>query len=403
MQTRLPAATQTTRHEEFPEPDPTAQTHSGKLADRIRDEIERHQGSIDFRRYMEMALYEPGLGYYSAGARKFGKAGDFITAPEISALFSSCLAVQCEEVLQTLQGGVILELGAGTGTMACDLLDELQRRNSLPDKYLILETSADLKQRQCANLARRIPHLLHRITWLDRLPSSPVTGLIIANEVLDAQPVQRLYKSDNRIFECGVAWDGYEFNWIARDAPPELALAAGQIQAKLAVDWPEAYTTEVNPQLTAWIGSLGDILQQGVMLFLDYGYPQHEYYHPQRSAGTLLCHYRHRVHDDPFFYPGLQDITASVDFTVVAEAAVQSGLSVQGFTGQMYFLMSCELESMMNNIAGQDPVTRHELARQVKLLTMPGEMGERFKVMALGRNYLQGLRGFALADQRKHL
>lgn len=387
---------------ELPTPNDEARLHSAKLSDLIKDEIHNTGGNISFQRYMEMALYQPGLGYYSAGSTKIGKEGDFITAPEISGLFSRCLASQCEEVLNTLESGDILELGAGKGTMACDLLKALQQTACLPGNYFILETSADLRQRQQALLSKHLPEYFSKIVWLDVLPVRKFRGLILANEVIDSIPVRRLQFKKDTVYElCVTCIDG-EFCYEEKFAEEDLAEFAKKIQNNWGDSRPESYTTEVNLTQTGLIASLSDVLDEGVMLFIDYGYTEQEYYHPLRTEGSLLCHYRHRVHSDPFFYPGLQDITASVNFSAVADAALLSGLNVSGYTTQAHFLLSTGLSGMLNDM----PVGSEEylkLSQEIKLLTLPEEMGERFKVMALTKNYGAHIMGFNLLDQRGRL
>ncbi|MGH8248526.1 MAG: class I SAM-dependent methyltransferase [Gammaproteobacteria bacterium] len=387
----------------LPLPDAEALKHSKRLTDRIGAEIENAGGSISFRRYMEMVLYEPGLGYYSAGARKFGKEGDFVTAPEWSSLFSYCMATQCAEILQRLDGGVILELGAGSGAMACDIMRELSRIGALPDEYWILETSADLRERQRRLIQSRTPDYTERVYWLDELPESRFRGAIVANEVLDAQPVHRIELRHGQIHELHVAWRAGRFIWKRTPPSPELDAVAARLLSGIADALPEGYRTEINATLHPWLASLADVLEAGVVLLVDYGYPRHEYYHPQRIDGTLQCHYRHRVHSDPFFHPGLQDISAAVDFTAVVEAGLAAGLNLNGFTSQAHFLMGCGLTGILDRLGGPDHRERIELARQARILTLPGEMGEQIKTMALGRNAPAPLRGFATADLRHRL
>ena len=387
----------------LPVPDAPALEHSERLVQGIRREIERHDGHIGFDRFMQMALYEPGLGYYSAGSRKFGGQGDFVTAPEISPLYSFCLARQCRQVLDNLTDGSILELGAGSGRMACDILRELQRSDSLPARYLILETSADLRQRQRQLLQEVLPGYFNRIEWLDRLPAEPLSGVILANEVMDALPVHRVVMRDDQLNELHVACLDATFSWTEVTAGSQLIKQMQHIRQQLPYAWHDGYTTELNTTVTAWITTLADVLQSGVMLLIDYGYTRKEFYHPQRADGTLLCHYRHRVHTNPFIYPGLQDITASVDFTAIAETAAAAGLTVAGFTTQGYFLVGCGLEEMIASADNHDQRRSLELANQVKTLTLPGEMGERFKVIGLTRNIESDLMGFTPMDHRRHL
>jgi SAM-dependent MidA family methyltransferase len=387
----------------LPRPDEHALAHSQALQNVIRAEIVSNDGHISFARFMQLALYEPGLGYYSAGASKFGKSGDFVTAPEISPLFSICLARQCAEVLSELEQPVILELGAGTGIMASDVLAELEQLDCLPESYLILETSADLRQRQRKLIEQEIPQLLARVSWLDQLPDKPFEGIILANEVLDAMPVQRFCLHQDKIEELHVSWRQGGFGWEHFAADDELAKRLETIIAELNIGLNEPYCSELNPHLEAWIASLSSCLEQGLMLFIDYGYSRHEYYHQQRAQGTLLCHYRHHVHADPFINIGLQDITASVDFTALAEAALKADLKLAGFTSQMYFLLGSGLEKILQQNGQRDKVQELEFSRQVKLLTLPGEMGERFKVMALSRKLDNALSGFSLVDHRRRL
>lgn len=392
------------RELQMPVPPQSAREYSDALAGLIRERIHEGGGSISFERFMEMALYEPGRGYYSAGATRFGEAGDFITAPHVSPLFSRCVARQCRQALAALSGGDILELGAGSGIMAQDLLLELEALDSLPERYLVLETGADLRMRQQELFSSRIPHLLPRITWLETLPEQSLNGVIIANEVVDALPVTRVALNKGELRELCVGHDGDGFIWI--EAPcgdDRLTTAWERIAADLPAPLPEPYRTEINLRANAWMPSIGGILKQGVMLLIDYGYPRHEYYHPQRDRGTLLCHYRHRSHEDPFFYPGLQDITASVDFTALAQSAMESGMQLAGYTSQAHFLIGCglaEIAASAQNGAGHP---NPAVSGQVKRLTLPGEMGERFKAIAFTRNFTEPLTGFQFIDQQDKL
>lgn len=382
----------------WPEPDAPAQAHSERLIARIRAEIAAQGGQITLARYLELALYEPGLGYYSAGSRKFGAAGDFVTAPEISPWFARTLAVQIAEVLAQLRGGSVLEIGAGSGRMAADLLAALEQARQLPAQYLILELSADLRQRQQALLRERVPQLMPRVQWLDALPESGFTGVMLANEVLDALPVHGFRQTAAGIEERYIRWDGKRFAWhAAAPSTPALIEAVRALGAVL----PDGYESEVCLALPPWLAALAACLRQGVALLLDYGFPRHEYYHPQRERGTLLCYYRHRAHDDPFVYPGLQDITAHVDFTAVAQAATDAGLDVLGYNTQGAFLLANGIAELAGFAA--DPRRQLQNAQQIRTLTMPEEMGELFKVMALGRDYHHALRGFALQDLRNRL
>lgn len=388
----------------LPSPSPEAAAHSARLVARIRADIAAAGGAIPFERYMELVLYAPGLGYYAAGAQKLGAAGDFVTAPELTPLFGRCLARQCVELLERLDGGELLEVGAGSGAMAAELLAECAALGAAPRRYRILERSPELRERQRATLAARVPALAGRVEWLERLPAQGWRGVAVANELLDAFAVRRFRLREGRPRELAVAWaeGGFrEVELAAGDAALEAAW--GRIAAELPGPLPEGYTSELSPASAPWIAALAAGLEAGALLLIDYGYPRREYYHPQRDGGTLTCHYRHRAHDDPFFLPGLQDITASVEFTAVAEAALAAGLEVAGYTSQAQFLIGCGLAELL---AASDPATgAHHLERmrQAKLLTLPGEMGERFKAMALTRGIDGPLRGFTYGDQRHAL
>jgi len=350
---------------------------------------------------MQLVLYEPGLGYYSAGARKFGAAGDFVTAPEVAPVFSRCLAAHCEEVLRAT-GGDVLEFGAGSGAMAAGVLAELERRGALPRRYLILDVSADLRERQREALEASVPRLLERVEWLDRLPESHV-GAIVANEVLDAMPVERFVMRRGEVLAQGVSGSAGRLQWLESPAPPALARAVRKIESEVGADWPEGYASEVNLGLGDWLAALASSFSRGVALFVDYGLPRREVYAPDRRDGTLLCHFRHRFHEDPFARPGLQDITSWVDFTAVAESAEAVGLSVAGYTTQAHFLIGNGLADFVANVADLDVASRVALSRQAMLLTLPGEMGERFKAIALTKDCEVPLAGFSVRDLRRTL
>jgi SAM-dependent MidA family methyltransferase len=390
---------------DLPELTPDEAAHSAALVEHIRAAIRKAGGWIDFAQFMQLALYAPGLGYYSAGARKFGAAGDFITAPEVAPVFSRCLAVQCAEVLQNLKtsDARILELGAGSGVMAAELLAELERQGALPAEYLILDLSADLRERQQATIAQTVPHLLDRVHWLDGLPDEPCTGLIIANEVLDALSVQRFAIRQGQINALGVSDEFGQFVLAEVRGGERLVAAVRQIERDAGVTLPDGYESELCLGLDQWLAGIGASLARGVMLFVDYGLPRREYYSLERTRGTLLCHFRHRFHDDALARVGLQDITAWVDFTAVAEAATEAGFEVAGYTTQAHFLIGAGLGDFVAHVEGLDLVQRLNLSRQAMVLTLPGEMGERFKVIALSRDYDTPLRGFATRDLRHTL
>ena len=381
----------------LPELTPAQSAHSARLVDRIHDVIDAQAGWINFERFMEMALYEPGLGYYSAGSSKLGAGGDFVTAPEVSSLFSRCLATQCSEILQHVSGGAILEFGAGSGVMAADLLNELAVQGSLPERYLILEVSADLRERQRALVQERAPAHAARVEWLHRLPEE-FRGVVLANEVLDALPVQRFRIRGDQINSLGVTWQLGRLDWSETRADAGLEAAVRGIEANTGERLSDGYTSEINMRLAPWIAGIAAALQEGVALFVDYGLPQRQYYRSERREGTLLCHFRHRFHDDPLINVGIQDIGAWVDFTAVAEAACAAGLGVAGFATQAHFLIGNGLEQLLAPADGHELASRVQLARQAMLLTLPGEMGERFKVIGLTRNFERPLRGFAVRD-----
>jgi SAM-dependent MidA family methyltransferase len=382
----------------LPTPSNDALQHSQQLQHKIRDVIKSNNGAISFRHYMEMALYQQGLGYYVAGARKIGKAGDFITAPEISPLFSQCLANQCQQILWQTKGD-ILELGAGSGVMAAHILLELDKQSSLPKHYYILDLSPELKQRQKQTLQDLAPHLLPHVTWLDKLPTS-FKGVIVGNEMMDAMPVNVFTLHKEKQFEHQVIWQQGELVEQLNPASSQLSDAIAHLNLP-PMETP--YTSEINLNLTGWFEALARCLTQGVALLIDYGYTASEYYHADRTKGTLICHYQHHVNEAPLLYPGLQDITANVDFTAVADSADKAGFNVAGFTSQAAFLASNQLEALFMRTLDESPEKQYELAQQIRLLSLPSEMGERFKVIALSKDYAFNLDGFSLLDQRYRL
>lgn len=369
---------------DFPEPSADALAHSERLSIEVRAAIAANNGWISFADYMNTVLHAPGLGYYSAGARKFGAAGDFVTAPEISSLFSQCIAGQCAQVLNQLGGGDILEPGAGTGIMAADIMLELERLDALPARYLILEPSADLRARQAETIARMIPHLQTRVSWLDRSPLQPVRGVLLANEVLDALPVSRFIMRNGVPHELGVAWSGEDFNYTARPAGRQLAAGVATILHQTGTQLPEGFTSELCLQLPAWLQTASDWLKEGVALIFDYGFTRREYYLPERQSGTLRCYFRHRAHENPFLWPGLQDITAWVDFSYLAESALAAGFDVTGFTTQANFLLASGIDQRVADLAA-DGRAQVAMAAGLRQLLLPGEMGEAVKVISLGR------------------
>jgi SAM-dependent MidA family methyltransferase len=381
-------------HPGLPAPPPEALAVSERLHQLIAREIERAGGWLSFARYMELALYAPALGYYMAGARRLGRDGDFVTAPEISRLFGRTLA---QQVKQLAEFGLpeILEIGAGSGALAADLLLELERVSCLPERYLILELSPDLRDRSRDTLAARAPHLLERVAWLNQLPPA-FNGTVIGNEVLDAMPVHIFECAESGIVELGVALRDGAFAWAARETPEAARADRGC--------FPETgYRTEIQIVARAFTRSLADALGRGVVLFIDYGFPQHEYYHPQRGGGTLMCHYRHRAHIDPFFLPGLQDITTHIDFSAIAGAGKDAGLEVLGYCNQAQFLINCGITELLAETPAHDVAAYAPLASEAQKLLSPAEMGELFKVLALGKGISEPLVGFAQGDRRHTL
>lgn len=388
-----------------PEPDSAAIDHSEQIYEHLKQQLLIQP--LPFHEVMQQLLHAPGLGYYSAGARKIGADGDFVTAPEISPFFGRALARQCAQVLEQT-GGSILEFGAGLGTLAKHILLQLEIDNCLPENYYIVEISADLRQRQQHYLQQQIPHLYAKIVWLDQLPEEGFKGIILANEVIDAMPVHLFEMTASGMAEklVGINEQGdfYLHNtehlspllkdWLSREAIQKIPFANG-------------YTSEVNLLMESWVTALAKSLQQGLILLLDYGYPRHEYYLADRNQGTLICHYRHHSHDQALFLPGLQDITAHVDFTAVAECSSDAGLSVAGYTNQASFLSGCGILSMAEQTADGDLEKQMKIARQIRTLLMPEEMGEIFKVMALTQGLpmqMNGeLMGFLYSDLRHHL
>jgi SAM-dependent MidA family methyltransferase len=331
----------------LPEPDDIARAHSAHLCELIAGEIATH-GPIPFQRYMELALYAPGLGYYAAGAQKFGAAGDFITAPELGSVFAETLAEALATTLRQFDSPVLMELGAGSGALAVDLLGALARREALPARYLILERSADLRQRQRKRIAAALPALAGRVEWLDQPPSQPFDGAIVGNEVVDALACARFVVNDHGVAEIAVDWRDGRFVETRIAARPAIHAAFEQLAA-------------------------------------DYGYGRPEFYRADRHAGTLICHYRQHAHADPYWHPGLNDLSASVDFTALAEAGAACGLDLMAYDNQSGFLIGAGIEGIYAHLDTLDDRTRLRITSQIKQLMLPGEMGERFKVMLLGR------------------
>jgi SAM-dependent MidA family methyltransferase len=373
--------------------------HAARVATYIRADIAAARGWIPFAQFMQLALYAPGLGYYSAGTRKFGASGDFVTAPELTPVFVRCLAGQVAEVLEQTGGGDVVEVGAGSGAMAVELLAALAARDSLPARYRILEVSAELRERQRAALVQRDPALLSRVEWLDAAPGQPWRGALVANEVADALPVERFCLAAGGVEAVGVVTRDDGFAFEKRPAGARLTAAVERRLADLPEGLGAGYESEACLLLRPWIAALAREMQQGAMLFVDYGLARMHYYHPSRSGGSLCGFFRHRRVEDVLSNPGLQDITAWVDFTELAEAGAEAGLDVGGFSTQAHFLLAAGLDRELAAAGeGLDAVGRARLTQAASTLVMPGEMGERFKVMALTRGLDEPLSGFAFRD-----
>lgn len=376
----------------LPTPSPDALAHSQRMAAHLVAQIDATGGWIPFSGYMGAALYAPGLGYYAAGATKFGAAGDFVTAPELTPLFGRTLARAVAPVLAAT-GGDMLELGAGSGRLAADVLGELERMGALPARYTILDVSADLVERQRQTLEQAVPHLLDRVVWLDALPES-FTGVVLGNEVLDALPVELVHWTDAGPLQRGVVAHDGGFDWADRPiADPVLRLRAE------ALDLVPPYLSEINLAADALIASLGERLRHGLVLMIDYGFSAREYYHPQRHMGTLRAHYRHHALDDPFHLPGLCDLTAHVDFSAVARAGMAAGLTPSGYSGQAAFLLNSGLTELLMESSPADAVAWLPQTNAVQRLVSPAEMGELFKVMALTKGEVPVLAGFASGNR----
>lgn len=373
---------------DLPAPDADALAASGALVERIRAELRAHGNWVSFARYMERALYEPGLGYYAAGSAKLGTGGDFVTAPELGPLFAQTLAAQVAALLETTRGA-ILELGAGSGALAQALLAELAQAGVNRPEYLILEPSAELRDRQ----RRRIGA---GATWIERLPER-FSGVILANEVADALPVHAVVWTDRGIRERGVCENEGELAWAERAASGSVLDAASAIEIHLPPSG--RYQSEIGLVAQAWIATLAGRLETGALLAIDYGFARREYYHPQRSMGTLMCHYRHHAHGEVFLHPGLQDITAHVDFSALAGAGALAGLDVLGYATQAQFLVNCGITGILGRFNAGDARQYAPRAAEANTLLSPSEMGELFKVLALGRGVAAPLLGFSRGDR----
>ena len=371
----------------LPEPPDDLKQLSRRLSDLLSARIDA-DGPMPFREWMEAALYEPGLGYYSAGLHKIGEGGDFTTAPEQGRLFGRSLARTIAAAADSLGDYHVLEIGAGTGALAEAVLSALPS-DLAPAQYDILERSGDLREVQRQRLAR----FGERVRWIETPPEQPWRGVMLANEVVDALAVERFRWNGNAIGQLTVERAPDGFQWATRPAPAALAEVVDRIRGSLGFEWPDGYVSEVQTALAPWLATLTSHLERGLLLIADYGYPRREYYLPERSDGTLVCHYRHRAHGDPFWWPGLQDISAFVDFTAVADAADENGLVVHGYQSQAWYLLN---SGLLEDTTAAD-------AAEIRQLALPGNMGERFQVMALTRDLEVELPGFGANDLRRRL
>lgn len=391
---------QQTQERSLPTPDAYSAAHSARVANHVRELI--GSSCISFAEYMHAVLYTPGLGYYAAGATKFGAAGDFITAPETSPLFARVLARQCAGVMATLQSASILELGAGSGQLAADLLARLAELNALPQRYEIFEVSADLRERQQSLLAAAIPEIFERVCWLDQLPVEH-RGVVIANEVLDALPVERFVRRRDHVAQLCVALEQGRLVLVERPAPAMLADAVAEIEQDTGYTLPDGYISEVCLAAAGWVADLAGLLQEGIAFLFDYGVSRREYYAADRNAGWLRCHFRHHVHADALVLPGIQDISAWVDFSAVATAAARHGMQIEGYVSQAHFLLHGGLGEELAEFAELPLAAQLQLSSQIKLLTLPGEMGENFKCLGLGRGSQNTPDSLARSDRTKSL
>ena len=384
---------------QLPEPDAESAAHSQRVAEHIRDAIEAAGGQISFAEFMHHALYAPGLGYYTAGAGKFGAGGDFVTAPEVSSLFGHVLAGQCAEVLGECESGAIVEVGAGSGKLAVDILTTLASDDALPaGGYRIFEPSPDLVERQRDLLERELGDLAATVSWLSRWPAEH-SGVVLANEVVDAMPVERFVKRGSGVEQICVVVDGDGFALGRRAAPDRLAAAVADVEASLGVPLADGYASEISLAAPQWVRETLGLLERGAVFLFDYGLSRPEYYAPDRSGGWLRCHFRHRAHDDPLRFPGIQDLTAWVDFSAVASAALCSGLDVLGYVTQAHFMIGGGIDRIAEHFPKLPIDAQLKRSAELKLLTLPSEMGENFKCLGLGRGNLATPSAFRLADR----
>lgn len=394
-------------HQVLLEPDNEAKIRSQLLASCLQEKCQQSDGWIRFSEFMNMALYEPGLGYYSGGLQKFGEKGDFITAPEVSPLFGQCFAGQIAEIFKNFRNvsagdTSIIEFGAGSGILAVDILLQLEKLEMLPEKYFILELSAELQDRQMETIRQGAPRLFDRVQWLSQLPDDVSNTVVIANEVLDAMPVEcfRIIGGEVETLMVSVEDEKYSSKYVTDISAGD---KISSIYKRSEIELADGYRSEFNPAIHGWLSALEDKIKNAVIFLIDYGYNEKEYYHPDRTDGTLMCYYRHKAHGDYFWWPSLQDITAFVNFTDVAYGAVELEMEVAGYTTQAAFLLANGLAELHASQVTDEVQQQVKLSQQIKTLTLPSEMGDRFKVMALTKNYDEPLTGFSMLDLRNRL
>lgn len=390
---------------DLPELTDDERAHSARLAHLLVEKI-KAKGSIPFSEYFAECLYHPELGYYTGALPKFGSTGDFVTAPMISQYFSYCLANQIAEILALCESPSIMEVGAGTGVMATDILTQLKTINALPEYYYIIEISSILRERQRDSIAKVHPELIDRVIWLNEPLKEAWQGCIIGNEIVDALPVERFTIQNGEAYYADVGYDAVteRFITIANRQDDQLTEFMAQL-AETNITLPDGYVSEFCPMVKSWLADLTKTLTKGAVLMVDYGYSRQQYYMQERVEGTLIAHFKHRVHNSWELFQGLQDLTANVDFTLLAEAGLDADLDFLGYTSQAYFLYGNGLEAMLTEAKAQisDEMAWYKIAQAIQILVLPAEMGERFKVLALGKNIELEPQGFALYDMSQQL
>ena len=385
----------------LPKTDPESIIHSARVRDYIFSKIDLAGGSISFSEYMHDALYAPGLGYYVAGMTKFGRNGDFVTAPEVSHLYGRVLANQCAQILDSIPNSSILEVGAGTGILAITILKKLGEIGQLPSSYKILEVSPDLIERQRKNISMEVPEFNSVVTWIDTLPAD-FEGVILANEVADALPFERFIRTKSDVLEVSVTYSDKNFIYQMRPAKDQLKESVLNIENQLDARLAEGYSSEVSLTLEAWGRDLITSLNHGILLVLDYGLGMRDYYHSERDQGWIRCHYRHHAHEEPLIFPGIQDITSWVNFSILARVAIQCGAKISGFTNQSNFLINSGLEKEFVNFKHLSTRDQLTLSKEIKVLTLPSEMGENFKCLGIQKGNLPVINAFSNGN-RSHI